>query len=158
MAVGDENVGPAVEIIVKKEAAEAQSEQRGAADFRARRFINEEPFSFIVIERNHLVREIGDEHAGVAGMIVVGGVHAHARAGHAVFAEGHTCDHGFFAERAVAIVAIELVGLRVVGEKKVRPAVVVVVEHGDAERFRRGVAEAGFLRHVFESAIAAIVP
>jgi hypothetical protein len=111
-----------------------------------------------VIERKHLVGEIGDHHARVAGVVVVGSIDAHAGPRYAVFTEGHAGDDAFFGERAVAIVAVELVGLRVVGEKQVRPAVVVVVENGDAHGFRGGVGEASFLRSVLEGAVAAIVP
>src|SRR5207249_10194071 len=79
MAVGNENVGPAIKIVVEEETAEAESEQGSAADFRARSFIDEEPFSFVVIKREHLVRKIGDDEAGKAGVIVIRGVHTHAR-------------------------------------------------------------------------------
>src|SRR5260370_41506517 len=128
-----ENVRPAVEIIVEEKTSEAESEQGSTADFRAGRLVNEEAFSFVVIERKHLVREIGDEQAGKAGMIIVGGVHAHTGAGNAVFAEGDSRYHGFFRECAIAIVAIKLVGLRVIRKQKVWPAVVVEIEHSDTE-------------------------
>src|SRR6266700_1719823 len=114
VAVGYKNIGPAVEIVIEKKAAKAESEQGSAADFRARSFVNEESFSFVVIEREHLVRKIGDQQAGETGVVVVGGVHAHACAGDAVFAESYAGDDGFFGEGAVAVVAIELVWLRII--------------------------------------------
>src|SRR5437763_7615664 len=43
-----------------------------------------------------------------------------------------------------------------VGEQKVGPAVVVVIEHGHTESLRSGVAETGFLRLVFKRAVAAV--
>ena len=158
VAVGDENVLPAVEVVVKKEAAESQCQQGRAANFRARRFINKKTLAFVVIERNHLVREIGDEHTGVAGMVVVGGVHAHAGARHTVFAESHSRNDRLLAEGAVAIVAIEFVRLRVVREQQIRPAVIVVIENGHAQRFRSRVTQAGFLRHVLKRAVSPVVP
>jgi hypothetical protein len=91
-------------------------------------------------------------------VIVVGGVNAHAGAGYAVFTEGDSSDDGFFGESAVAIVAIELVGLGVVGEEEIGPAVIVVVNDGDTESFGGGIAEAGFVGDVLEGAVAAIVP
>src|SRR5438309_8567579 len=108
VSIGNKNVGPAIEIVVEEETAEAESEQGSAADFRARGFVDEEAFSFVVIERKHLVREIGDQEAGEARVIVVGGVHAHAGTGYAVFAESDSRDDGFFGEGAVAIVGGEL--------------------------------------------------
>ena len=59
-------------------------------------------------------------------------------------------------ERAVALVAVELVGLRVVGDQQIRPAIAIVIEHGDAQRFGRGVEDAALGGDVFERAIAAI--
>src|ERR1700688_3406705 len=115
VAIGDEDVGPAVEVVVEEEAAEAQGEQGSATDVGARGFVHEEAFAFVVIERNHLIGKIGDKDAGGAGVVVIGGVYAHAGAGYAVFAEGYACNDGLFGEGAVAVVAIELVGLRVVG-------------------------------------------
>ena len=52
---------------------------------------------------------------------------------------------------------VQLVRLGVVGHEQVRPAVVVIVEHGDSERFRAGVEDAGVRRDVFERAVAAVV-
>src|SRR5437764_5919887 len=158
VAIGNENVGPAVQIVVEEKTAKAESEQGSAADFRARGFVDEESFPFVVVEREHLVREIGDQEARKAGVIVVGGVHTHTGAGHAVFTESDSRDDGFFGEGAVAIVAIELVGLSVIRKQEIGPAVVVKIEHGDTESFRRGIAETGFLGNVFKRTVAAIVP
>ncbi len=47
-------------------------------------------------------------------MIVVGCIHAHARARNAVFAESDTGDDRFFGKGAVAVVAIKLVRLGVI--------------------------------------------
>src|SRR5262249_249561 len=135
----------------EKEAAEAEGEQGSAAHFRLRRFVHKQAFAFVVVERNHLVRKIGDEQAGVATAVVIESVDAHSCARHAVFAERESRYYGLFGEGAVTIVAIELVGLGVVGEEQVGPAVVVVVEHGDAERFGSGLSESGFLRYVRKS-------
>src|SRR5260221_617224 len=138
VSAGDEDVGPPVEIVVEEKAAETEGEQGRAADVGRRGFVDEEAFAFIVVERNHLIGKIGDEDAGRAGVIVIGGVNAHAGAGYAVFAEGDSGDDGFFGEGAVAIVAIELVGLGVVGEEKIGPAVVVVIDEGDAGAYGFG--------------------
>ena len=66
VAVGDVDVGPAVEIVVEEEAAEAQREKGGAAYFRVRGFVDEEAVAFVVIEGEHLIRKIRDDEAGVA--------------------------------------------------------------------------------------------
>src|SRR5260370_25197861 len=135
VAVRYQNVWPAIEIVIKEEASESESEQGSAANFRAWSLVNEESFSFVVIEREHLVREIRNQEAGKAGVIVVGGVHTHAGARDAVFAESDSRNDGFFRERAVAIVAIEFVRLRIIRKQQVGPAVIVEVEDGDPESF-----------------------
>ena len=55
VAVGDEDVGPAVVVVVEEEAAEAERDQRGAADFGAWSFVDEQTVAFVVVERKHLV-------------------------------------------------------------------------------------------------------
>ena len=86
-----QNIEPAIVVVVEKETAEAERDQAGAADLRTRGFIDKQAVAFVVVEREHLVGEIGDDDAGVARAVVVGGIHAHAGAGDAVFAE---CDAG----------------------------------------------------------------
>jgi len=54
-------------------------------------------------------------------MIVVGRVHAHAGAGDSVFAEGDASDDCLFCEGAISVVAIELVGLRIVRKEEPIP-------------------------------------
>src|SRR5579884_1957855 len=89
-------------------------------------------------------------------MIVIGGIHAHRAARDAIFAISHAGLHAFFGERAVPVILIELAGLRVVRDKNIGPAIAIVIEDNDAERFAGGVAETGLLRYVFEFAAAEI--
>ena len=42
--------------------------------------------------------------------------------------------------------------------QNIGPAVAVVIENGDAEAFRSRIVEPGFLRGVFELAVAEVVP
>src|SRR5260370_18882157 len=137
VAVGDKNIGPAVEVVVKEEATEAERQQRGATDGGLRGLVNKQALAFIVVEGKHLIGKVGDHHAGITGMIVIGSVHAHAGACHTVFAKGDSSDHTFFGKGAVAVVAVELVGLRVVGEEQIGPAVVVVVDNCKDQRLGR---------------------
>ena len=121
------------------------------------RFVHEQAVAFVVIQPQHLVGEVADQQVRPAGAVVVGGVHAHGAARHAVFAERHAGRHAFFGERAVAVVAVQLVGLRIVGDEQIRPAVAVVIEHRDAQRLAGGIADAGLLGHILELAVAQIV-
>ena len=109
------------------------------------------------IEADHFVVEIGDGHAGKTGAIEIRGIHAHSGARFSFGAEGDAGFHGDVLECAIALIAIELVGLRVVGYEQIGPAVAIVIEHGDAQRFRAGVKDAALGSDVLKSSIAAIV-
>ena len=89
------------------------------------------------VERQHLVGEVADQQAWAAGAVEVGGIHAHAGAGHAGVVEGHAGGDRFVHERALAGVAVQPVRLRVVGDEHVEPAVIVVVEQADAKALAR---------------------
>ena len=110
-----------------------------------------------MIKRHAFVREIADHQAGKAGAVEVGGIRAHAGAHSAGVAEGHADGHAYVGERAVVIVVVELVGLGVVRDEEIHPAVVVVVQQRDAKRFAGGIKQAGSLRYVFKDSVALVV-
>ncbi len=154
--VGGEDVEPAVEVVVEEERREAEAQEGGLADGRGGRVVDEEPRPFVVVERHHLVREVAHHDAGAARAVVVGGIGPHSGAGHAGLAEGHARGHAHVREGPLAPVAVQLVGLGVVGDEEVRPAVVVVVEHGHAQRLGVGVAQPRLDRDVLEGAVPAV--
>ena len=116
VSVGDKNVGPAVVIVVEEKAAEAQGDKSGAADLRPRGLVHEQAVALIVVEREHLVGEVGDDDAGMAGAVVVAGINPHAGTRHAVFTEGDSRRDRPLLKCAILLVQIKLVGLSVVGE------------------------------------------
>src|SRR5205085_12570124 len=93
VAVGDKNVRPTIEIVIEEKAGEAQREQAGTSNFRTGRFIHKQAVTFSVIERHHLVGEIGNDEAGTSRMIVVTGIDAHAGARDSIFAKGNAGLH-----------------------------------------------------------------
>src|SRR5205814_4166594 len=58
---------------------------------------------------------------------------------------------------AIPRIAVKLVGLRVVGDEQIRPAVQVVVEQGHAQRLGAGIEQARLGRDVLEPPAAAVV-
>src|SRR5947207_12834372 len=64
VAIGDEDIGPAVEVVVEEETSESQSEQGSMAHGRARRLIHKQSVALVMVERHHLVGEIADDDAG----------------------------------------------------------------------------------------------
>ena len=132
VAVGDKNIWPAVVVIVEEETSKAECDQRGPPYFRLWGFVDKQAIAFVVVERHHLIGKVADDDTGMTGAIVIGRVHAHAGPRHAVFTE---CDAGGDAalfKRSLLLIEIKLVGLRVIGNQNVGPAVAVVVENCDA--------------------------
>ena len=156
VAVGDDEIEGAVQIDVGEGAAEAERVARGRPDAGARRdvFVHARPVAryrpIISLSKFVIARP------GLPGAVEVAGVDAHAGARLAFGAERQPGFDGDVLERAVAQVAIELVRLRVVGDEQIGPAVLVVVEHRDAQRLRARVEDAARRRDVFERAVAAI--
>jgi len=59
MAVGDENVRPAVEIVVEEKAAKAESEKGSAADFGlSGASSTKQSLAFVVIQAEHLMEKL----------------------------------------------------------------------------------------------------
>jgi hypothetical protein len=148
-----EQVEPAVEVEVEEERREGQRQQRGLAERRRRRVVHEEPVALVVVEREHLVREVADHDARAPGAVEVRGIHAHPGARHAGLGERHARRHADVLEAPVAEVLVELVRLRVVGHEHVHPAVAVEVQLREPERLRARVLQAGLLRDVLEGSV-----
>src|SRR5207253_10967720 len=71
------------------------------------------------------------------------------------------CDaggHRLFFEGSVTFIEIKLVGLGVVGEQDVGPAIVVVVENSDSQALGRRLVKSRLLRHIGKLAAALVVP
>ncbi len=123
----------AVAIVVDEGAAVAPG-LAGARDAGFFAYVGEGAVAVVVIE--HIFSVIGDVEIFAAVVVVIADADALAPAG--VREAGLFCDIG---ERAVAIVVVEMAGRRFSGgsieacavdDEDVRPAVVVVVEDGDA--------------------------
>ena len=97
---------PSVQIVIEEKCAEGQAEQTRPAHRRGRSFIDKKSIAFVVIQPEHLIREIADKQVRPAGMIVIGGIDAHCSTRHAIFAVSDARLHAFFRERAVAVVPI----------------------------------------------------
>src|ERR1700757_2505063 len=106
VAIGDQNVGPAVVVIIKKETAEAERDQGCTANFRAGSFVNKKSVAFVVIQREHLVGKIADNQAGASGMIVVPGVNAHSGARNSVFAKSYARGNRLFFKSPIVLVEV----------------------------------------------------
>src|SRR5690348_16926453 len=135
MTVGDIKIEPAIQIIVKKEATETVSKHTVAAYFRFGSFVDKKSIALVVVEAEHLIREICDDHARRSGAIVIGGINSHSRARDAFFGISDARCHSLLRKRSVAIIDIELVRLRIVRDQQIEPIVLIRVEDSDAQAF-----------------------
>src|SRR5712692_9890363 len=125
VAVDDEQVAPAVVIEIEEARAECAVENAGLADAGGDGVVGEGAVAIVAVEAVELEIKMADEKVGQAVVGDVGGVGAHAGFGAAVFAEASAGSEAGVAKGAVAIVEVEEVALRVVGDEDVGPAVIV---------------------------------
>src|SRR5262249_28588206 len=78
VAVGHEDVLPAVEVAVEEEGAEAGVELAGRADAAGRGDVHEEAILVAAVEGELLAAEVGDQDRLAAVVEQVAGVHPHA--------------------------------------------------------------------------------
>ncbi len=158
VAVGDENILPAIIVVIEKETSKSQRNQAGTPHLRLRGFIDEKSVAFVVIQRDHLIGEVTDQQAGMAAAIVIGRIDTHSRARNPVLAEPDARRDATLLKRSIFLIQVKLVGLRVIRDCQVRPTILVVVEDRDAQALRSGVAQSGLLRCVFKFSTAQVVP
>src|ERR1700730_16303139 len=93
----------------------------------------------------------------MAGVVIVSVIDSHARPGSAGVAVGYSGLYADIREGAVVVVAVELVGLGVVGYQQIEPGVVVVIHQRYAQGLAGRIEETCSLGSVFESAISPVV-
>src|SRR5579872_7212600 len=104
MAIGDENILPAIVVEIEKETTKAQRYQSSSPHLRLGGFVDEQPVALVVIQRNHLIGEVAYDHAGAPAAIVIGGIDSHAGARHAILAKRNSCRNPPLFESAVSLV------------------------------------------------------
>ncbi len=114
--------------------------------------VGEEGVALVVVEGRGVLPEVGDQQLGIAVAVGVAGGEPHAALGVALAVERRAAPQADLGEVAVAVVLVEVVGVRVVGDVEVEVEVAVDVEGRHAEavvaadvgqaRFAGGVAEA----------------
>ncbi len=125
---------------------------------RGEAHVGEQAGPVVVVENVGVVGEVGDVQVVAAVVVVVSHRHPHVGLLEAQLVEGRARGVAHVLERAVAPVAIEVVGAGVVGHEQVEPAVVVEVEEGHPEAVEAaGVRHPGLPAHVGEGPVAVVV-
>src|SRR5437899_1259734 len=155
VSVGNREIQPAVEVDIEEGAAESEAVAGSDADSGLRGNVFK-TLSAETIQTDHLIVEISDSDTGCAGVVEIGDIDSHTGARFAFAAEGDASLDGSLFESAVMLVAIEVIGFRVVGDEEVGIAVVVVVADGYAHAVELDI-KAGSRRYIGEGAVAIVV-
>jgi hypothetical protein len=118
VAIHSYQIEPAIEIAVQESAPETQRSFRRKTDPALHRDVGKVTASFRPIQADHLIVEVSDGDACAAGVVEIADVNAHSGTSLAFLAEGNSRIHPDIAKSSVALIAIELVWLGVVGNEQ----------------------------------------
>jgi hypothetical protein len=133
VTVHHQQIQKSIQVGIEEEATEAEAAAGDPAYLRHRCPIRIDAFAAPSVEANHFVVEVGDGNPRHPGVLVIGHIYAHAGASFSVVAERDSGFDGHVSKGAIVIVPVEFVGLGIVGDKQIRPAVLVVIQHGDSQ-------------------------
>ena len=138
MAVGGQQIEPAVQIVVEKKDAKGERLTAGRADALREGFVGEgERVVLRDVKGGHFIGEVSDGNAQRIVGLKPAGIDAHGAAGAPVVVECDSRSRANFLECAVSFVVKNEVLHRVVGNDQIDPAVAVQIYRGDAERLRQ---------------------
>src|SRR5262245_46705729 len=89
MTIGCQKVFPAIQVVVKKETAEAQPKKAVLANSGGLSLVHKIFTSGVVVEAQHFRRKISDYQTLVTGMIIIGEIHPHPGPGLPVTIQRH---------------------------------------------------------------------
>ena len=151
MTVNHHQIEPGVVVPIEEGGAPAHKRQAAGGRAGAEGDVDEIT-TFVAVKGVVFLGEIGDVEAFAAAAVVIAHGDPHTALLGAVFGNRDPAREGRFFEGAVFAVQVEKIGVRVVGHKKIRPAVGVGVEEGDAETKKAlTVGHAGGHRNVGET-------
>src|SRR5258708_15572388 len=157
MGLRDEQVFPAIVVVIEKVCAPAGESQSGVTHAGRVGHIAKRAGALIAKQHIALVGEIRHDDIGQAIVVVVAEVDSHACEGLAVFVVAHAGEQADFAKRAVAIVVIEETLHRIVRYKNIGKTIAVVVGKGNSEPLATRIGDSGLLRNIGESTVAVVV-
>ena len=133
VAVDHYQIEPAIKVQIREHTAKTEAAARGLTDAVAERDIGVNADAVRAVHRDHFIIEIRDGNTGCAGVIEIGDVDSHSRPSLAIVGKSHPGFHGDVFKASVTQIAIELVGLGIVGDEQIGPTVMIVVEHGHTQ-------------------------
>ncbi len=160
VAVCSEEIQVAVEVEVCQEESERERPQRRASDLRGRGAIDKQTITQMPVDADHLGRKVADEDGYLPRAVYHPRVDAHAGARLPAFVVRNPAQRTFLRERAVPVVDVEEVSLRVIGDHQVRPAVPIEIQLSNSQRLSGRRIESCLFGRVLEctGAVVAVEP
>ena len=90
----------------------------------------------LAVQRRRLAGKIANCDAELSIIVDIGGIDPHAGIGGPAFVQHQPRLRPEFAKRAIALIDKEQTGREIVGHQDIGPAVMVVIDDGDAEHAR----------------------
>ena len=156
VAVGQEQIDQAVVVVIEELQAPAAQQPGGLRHAVRRRDVGEELVAVVLVEREHLLIDVGDEQILLPVAVDVGSVDAHPRSGLTVGAESNLRGQRNLLPLALATVREQEVLDGVVGDEQIHQTVVVDVGGDYAKRLAQRPSDVGAGAHVGEGAIAVV--
>src|SRR5260370_39656951 len=156
MSVGEDEIGPAIIVKVKKHCAPAQilgmqTKSRGEGNIR------KDSFTVIAVQGRRVIGEVGLKNIQPSVAVVIRDGCSHACLLAPIFVERYSSHHGNIGKGSIAIVVIENAWSTVAGYVDIRPAIIVKVECGNTERIVSiGLVYVSFGGNIREGSVTAI--
>src|SRR5713101_289676 len=158
MPIGDENIQEAVVVEIQKTRAPPKERNSGTAKSCGIGDIREVEGAVIPVERLVVIGKRGNKKIEAAVAVVVSDGNAHRCLGQTFIGERETREIADVFKRAIVAIAVEIARNRIVGHRKVEPAVIVRIDkHRRKPIVVLRIGDASFLADVAKSAVAVIV-
>src|SRR6185437_12978269 len=157
MAVGNHEIKIAVVVVVEELEPPAAHEFAGGGNSGFTSDVVERLIMFVAVERVELMIEVGDEHVHEAILVEISGVDSHAGPSLAAFAERDTGCESDLLEVLPLLILEQEIGLGIVGDEQVHPAIIIYVGGDHRPTFAGIVGYAKSLTHVSECSVAVVM-
>src|ERR1700722_19932412 len=127
MSVDHQQIAPTIIIKIKKTRAKRAPQNVRLSESRSNREIGKSPVPIVAVQSVQLEVQMADKKIEQAVVHHVRGVRAHPRFRTTIFAESCVRFVSSVAKRAITIIEIQKVSLRIVCNENIRPAVSVQI-------------------------------
>src|SRR5688572_21903148 len=127
MTVGNEDIFEPVIIEIVKPRSPAQVAPGIRRDPASEGIVDEMPFARIAMQRVMVIRKVCDENIQPSVVIQILKFDTHSRLLPSVLTESYSGGDPEIGEGAVAVIPVEVIGCRIIGNEQVRITVVVII-------------------------------